>query len=297
MKYIDRKGNITIEETGQDKFLRHLYHDWGGRICLKILVRPFLSRMAGAFLDTGWSARLIPGFAERNHIDLSECRYTAYHSFNDFFTRELKEGARPVAVGEKILISPCDGKATVCRIGKNSRFYIKDTEYTTEQLLRDERLARRYQGGYAVIFRLSVDDYHRYCYVAEGVKSRNVFLKGKLHTVNPVANAVFPIYAENAREYTLLQTPRFGTIVMMEVGAMLVGRISNRHKGPQKVEKGQEKGWFEYGGSTIVLLLQKDKVRLDYDLIENSENGYETIVKMGERIGEQKLPKRTGKTH
>lgn len=297
MKYIDRKGNITIEENSQDKLLRHLYSDWGGRLCLKVLVRPFISRMAGAFLNTRLSAGMVSGFVKRNGIDLSEYKRQEFRSYNDFFTREIKPSARPLNDAENVLVSPCDGKATVCRIGPDSRFFIKDTEYTVEQLLRNKKLAARYLDGYAVILRLTVDDYHRYCYVADGVKSRNVRLPGVLHTVNPAANDVCPIYKENAREYTLLRTKRFGTIVMMEVGAMMVGRITNHQRGPARVAKGQEKGYFEFGGSTIVLLLQHGRVRLDYDLLENSENGYETIVRMGERIGEYKLPKRTGKNY
>lgn len=295
MKYIDRKGNITIEENSQDKFLRHLYTDWGGRLCLKVLVRPFVSRLAGVVLKSRLSARFVPGFAERNGIDMSDYEEKKYRSYNDFFTRKIRPGARPVAEGDQILISPCDGKLSVHRIGRDSRFYIKDTEYTVEQLLRSKSLAKRYENGYAVVIRLTVDNYHRYCYVAEGVQSFGVSLAGCFHTVNPVANELHPIYIENAREYALLQTVKFGTIVMMEVGAMMVGRIHNHYKTPRKVDKGEEKGYFEFGGSTIVLLLQHGKVRMDYDLLENTENGYETIVRMGERIGEQKLPKRTGK--
>ncbi|MDO4306040.1 MAG: archaetidylserine decarboxylase [Eubacteriales bacterium] len=296
MKYIDRKGNITIEESDQDKLLRHLYTDRGGRLCLKLLIRPFVSRLAGVVLKSRLSAGFIPGFAERNGIDMSDYEEKKYGSYNDFFTRKIRPEARPVAKGENILISPCDGKLSVHRIGRDSRFYIKDAEYTVEQLLRSKSLAKRYDNGYAVIIRLTVDDYHHYCYVAEGVKSSNVSLAGCFHTVNPVANELYPIYKENAREYTLLQTTKFGTVVMMEVGAMMVGKIRNHHKNPRKVDKGEEKGYFEFGGSTIVLLLQHGKVRLDYDLVENTENGYETIVRMGERIGEQKLPKRTGKS-
>lgn len=148
-----------------------------------------------------------------------------------------------------------------------------------------------------MIIRLTVDDYHHYCYVADGQKSANVILPGVFHTVNPAANDALPIYKENAREYTLLKTEKFGTVLMMEVGAMMVGKITNHERKAAVVKKGQEKGYFEFGGSTVVLLLQHGHVRLDYDLVENSENGYETIVRMGERIGEQKLPKRTGKNY
>ena len=172
-------------------------------------------------------------------------------------------------------------------------YIVEDTEYTAGQLLKNKAIAERYTGGYALIFRLTVDDYHHYCYVADGRKSANVTLPGVFHTVNPAANDVYPIYKENAREYTLLKTKQFGTILMMEVGAMMVGKITNLHKNPATVKKGQEKGNFEFGGSTIILLTQPGKVRIDYDLIENTEEGYETIVKMGERIGECRKLKNT----
>ena len=191
-----------------------------------------------------------------------------------------------------MLVSPCDGKVTVSRIGSDSRFFIKDTPYTLERLLENKKLAERYLGGYAVILRLTVDDYHHYCYVADGEKSPAVKIPGVFHTVNPAANDACQIYHENSREYCLLKTKRFGTIIMMEVGAMMVGKITNLEPGACEVKKGEEKGYFEFGGSTIVVLLQHGKIRLDADLIENSESGYETIVRMGERIGKCKLPKR-----
>ena len=293
MKYIDRKGNITIEENEQDKFLRHLYNDRGGRLCLKLLIRPFVSKAAGVLLNTRLSARFVPDFVKNNKIDLSIYEKQNFSSWNDFFIRRIRKEERPIDMRENILISPCDGKLSVHRISSDSRFSIKDTEYTVGQLLKNKAIAERYTGGYALIFRLTVDDYHHYCYVADGRKSANVTLPGVFHTVNPAANDVYPIYKENAREYTLLKTKQFGTILMMEVGAMMVGKITNLHKNPATVKKGQEKGNFEFGGSTIILLIQPGKVRIDYDLIENTEEGYETIVKMGERIGECRKLKNT----
>ena len=295
MKYIDRKGNVTIEETEHDKFLRHLYTDWGGKICLKLLISPFVSKAVSIFLKSKVSARMIPGFISKNKIVMSDYEETVYHSFHDFFVRKFQPQARPVAKGERTLISPCDGKATVARIDRNLRFFINDTEYAVPQVLRSNTIARHYAGGYVVLIRMTMEDCHHYCYVAEGVKSSNVVLNGKLHAVNGAANDHFPIYEENTREYSLLQTPHMGTIVMMEVSALFAAQISNLHKGPRKVEKGQPKGHFEFDGSAVVLFIQPDKVRMDYDLIENSENGYETIIRMGERIGEQKLPKRVRK--
>ena len=218
---------------------------------------------------------MVPGFVQRNGIDLSVCTRDSFRSYNDFFTRRLKDGQRPIAEDESVLVSPCDGKVTVSRIGSDSRFFIKDTPYTLERLLGNKKLTERYLGGYALILRLTVDDYHHYCYPADGMKSQAVEIPGVFHTVN-----------------CLLKTGQFGTLVLMEVGAMMVGKITNLHPEACQVKKGEEKGYFEFGGSTIVLLLQHGKVRLDADLVENSENGYETIVRMGERIGKCKLSKR-----
>ena len=285
MKYIDRKGNITIEENRQDKFLRHLYNDWGGRLCLKIIIQPFVTRLGGWFLNTRLSARMIPGFVERNHIDLSSCTRQEFASYNDFFTRRLKEGQRPVAADDSVLVSPCDGKVTVSRIGSDSRFYIKDTLYTLERLLKNKKLAKRYLGGYAVILRLTVDDYHHYCYVADGEKTYQRRIPGNFHTVNPIANDICPIYKMNSREYCLVKNEKLGTVLMMEVGALMVGKIQNYKKERCQVNRGEEKGRFEFGGSTVVLLLEPDKVLPDSDLIRNTLQGAETIVSMGERIG------------
>ena len=286
MKYIDRSGNVTIEENSQDRFLRHLYNDWGGRLCLKVLVRPFISKLGGRFLSGPLSKGLIAPFVRKNGIDLSEYEDREYNSYNDFFTRKIRPGMRPVDPSWDALVSPCDGKLTVSRIEEDTRFLIKNTEYTVESLLRNKALAERYKGGYAIIIRLTVDNYHRYIYPAGGLKSPQKKLSGVLHTVNPAANDVFPIYTENAREYCLIKTSRFGTLLQMEVGALMVGRICNLHPGTAPVLRGAEKGMFAFGGSTVILLVQKGRVKIDPDLLRNTEEGYETVLKMGERIGE-----------
>ncbi|MFQ9151741.1 MAG: phosphatidylserine decarboxylase [Blautia sp.] len=145
-------------------------------------------------------------------------------------------------------------------------------------------MAKRYEGGYACVFRLCVDDYHRYSYPADGEKSENIRISGILHTVNPVAVESVPVYHENTREYCLIETENFGTLLQMEVGAMMVGRIKNYH-GPKQVKKGSEKGRFEFGGSTILLLVQKDRVDFREEFLKHTEQGIETQVEMGEWIG------------
>lgn len=164
---------------------------------------------------------------------------------------------------------------------------IKNTCYTVGSLLRDERLAEHFKDGYLWVFRLSVDDYHRYIYVDNGRESVHRRIPGVLHTVNPVANDVCPIYKENTREYSLLKSEHFGTLLMMEVGALMVGKIENRPV-MSHVRRGQEKGNFAFGGSTIIYMTQKDKVFPDMDILINSADGIETKVQIGSRIGKGK---------
>lgn len=296
MKYIDRKGNITIEEKEPDKLLRYFYADRGGRLCLEILVRSFIFGFGERLFDSPLSRKWIPGFIKKHRIDRSEIQEESYHSFNGFLARKLKPGARPVSEGEKILISPCDGRGIVCRLGRDTEFYLKDTRYSLKSLLKNQKLAERFTNGYGVFLRPSGEDSHRYFYPAEGEKSSTVFIPGTFSGHKKEDRENFPVLETCTREYTLLKTRLFGTILIMEIGDLLAGRIHNLHKEPCHVDKGQEKGYFSLGGGAVALLFQPDKIRLDFDLIENSENGYETIVKMGERIGEQKLSKRTGKT-
>ncbi len=207
-----------------------------------------------------------------------------YASYNDFFTRQIRKEFRPIAGDKNTFISPCDGKLSIYPVEKNRKFSIKNTDYTLESLLRSRRLADKYREGYVCVFRLTVDDYHRFCYVADGKKSRNHHIQGVFHTVNPAANDVCPIYKENTREYSLLKSNHFKTIFMMEVGALMVGKIVN-YQEEGEVKKGEEKGKFEFGGSTVILMVQKDAVEFDRDILENTQKGYETIVKMGEKIG------------
>lgn len=269
----------------QDRLLAGLYGHMAGRLLLRPLVSPWFSRLGGALLGSRLSSLAVKPFVRAGHIDLSDCRKQEFSSFNDFFTRELVPEARPVCLEKDAWISPCDARLSVWPVTGEGRFRIKQTEYTVESLLRNEKLARRYLGGTLWLYRLCVDDYHRYIYPEGGTKSVNICIPGIFHTVNPVANDQYPIYKENTREYCLIQTERFGTVLMMEVGAMLVGKIENRHPDQRTVERGQEKGNFAFGGSTIVLLTQKGYVMPDEIFVENTKRGLETRVKLGQRVG------------
>lgn len=279
-----RDGTVLTGSDGQDRILSRLYGSCLGRAMLKPLTAPTISRLAGSFLSTRASKFLIDPFIKGNNIDMSQYEEVEYESYNAFFSRQIKSEARPMDTDPRHLISPADSKLTVLPITEDLRFTLKHTEYSVASLLKNDKLASRYAGGYAMIFRLCVDDYHRYCYVADGFQSCHFRIPGALHTVNPIANDYFPIYKENTREYSILHTKEFGNILMMEVGALLVGKIVN-HTHKCHVKRGQEKGYFQFGGSTVVLLFKKDTVIPDADILENSAQGYETVVKIGEKVG------------
>lgn len=284
MKQILRDGTIINKPTDQDRFLAVLYGSAGGRLLLKALVHPAVSRLGGIFLSSRFSCILIQPFIRKNSIDMSQFEPVRYKSYNEFFSRRIRQKLRPIDQTAKHLISPCDSKLSVYRIHENSRFTIKHTSYDTASLLRDRKLARQFDGGCLFLFRLTVDDYHRYCYPSDGEVGKTVRIPGIFHTVNPIANDYYPIYKENAREYTILQTETFGKLLVMEVGALLVGKIVN-HPVRGQVRRGQEKGYFQFGGSTVILMTEAGRVRPDPDLLENTKRGFETVIKLGERIG------------
>lgn len=286
MEYIDREGNVIIANDAQEKVLKFLYETQLGRNILKILIAPQISKIGGLVLDTKISKLAIASFVKKNHINLQEYQKQTFNSYNDFFIRKIRKNMRPFPLNKTLFVSPCDSKLSIYKIKQRGRFVIKNSEYTIESILRDKGLAKRFYGGFAMIFRLTVDDYHHYCYVDNGKKSNNRKISGVLHTVNPIAGERIPIYKENSREYSLLKSDHFGTIIMMEVGALMVGKIVNLHE-KADVKRGEEKGYFEFGGSTVILFVQKDQVLIDEDIMINSIYGIETKVKMGETIGKK----------
>ncbi len=265
--------------------LRFLYRSALGRIFLKIATRPWLSNLAGRYLDSRFSRRHIKGFIKKNNIDTAEVEEKEYRSFNDYFTRTLKAGSRPVETDPAAFVSPADSLLSVFPITKEATFTVKNAPYTVASLLQNEELASRFEGGWCCIFRLTVSDYHRYAFFDGGTGEASVKIPGRYHTVNPIAEEKFRIYKENTRAWTLLHTDSFGDAVQIEVGALLVGRIVNHEK--TSFVRGEEKGFFQYGGSTVIVLLQKDKAVFDEELLRKSREGWEKKVRLGEKVGER----------
>jgi phosphatidylserine decarboxylase len=264
--------------------LRFLYRTVPGRLLLKLLTRPGLSKACGAFLDSPLSKPLIKPFVRRSGIDLTDYLPETYACFNDCFTRRICPELRPVDTDPAALIAPCDGLLSVYPIENDTIIPAKMSRYTLSRLLNSPADAQRFQNGYCLVFRLGVDNYHRYCFVDNATVGKTRTIPGRLYTVRPVALEQIPVFSENTRAVTLLETENFGTIAQIEVGALLVGKIQN-HPHDGTARRGQEKGLFLYGGSTVILLLEKGRATLPPEFIQATAQGKEIPVQYGQRLG------------
>lgn len=283
MKYYDRKnGNyIEVKESGQ-KALNFLYKNAFGRMVLKLAINPTISKIYGIYNNSSLSTRKIDDFIASNGIDMKDFEKRKFTSFNDFFTRKLADGARQVCMEKESFVSPCDSKLLAYRITDDLMVDIKGSTYNLAELTGNRVDTSSFKGGWCLIFRLCVDDYHRYIYLDEGKLTDTYEIQGKLHTVRSISSD-YRIYKENARTVSILETENFGEVIQIEVGAMFIGKITNNNK--RVFKRGDEKGYFEYGGSTIAVLVQDKKISLAEDILENSKKDIECIVKCGEAIG------------
>ena len=278
------RERLDFQHNKPSKSLKFLYYNKLGRPILRLCSSRWAANLYASFLNSRLSKKNIKKFIKRHGIDMSEYKQVKYRSFNQFFSREIRPECRPIDTDPQSLISPCDGKLTAFNIDENSIFRVKGFDYSMETLLKNEQLAKEFLGGVCLIFRLTVNDYHRYIFFDGGTAEDKVFIKGRLHTVQHAALEKRRVFTENCREYTLLHTDNFGDALQIEVGAMFVGRISNN--GKKQFGRGEEKGCFEFGGSTIMLILKKDVARIDEEIFENTNQGYETVIKCGEKIGQ-----------
>lgn len=285
----DGGWNVNTADAGESAALRFLYRTPPGRVFLKLLICPPVSKAAGYYLSSRASKWLVPYFIRKHDIDLKgiEIPRGGFASFNDFFTRKRKGDVCRTNSG--YLLSPCDGWLSFAKIWENTVFLIKASRFSMEELLGDARLAEQFRDGEALIFRLTPSDYHHYCYASDGLIVYEKKIKGKLHCVRPIALREVPVFAENSREYQVIKTPDFGLIVQMEIGALLVGKIRNDDKNSKlnTVQQGEEKGYFEFGGSTIILLLQKNAARFCEKWEKSRECGIEKKVRMGEPVAKR----------
>ena len=288
IKYIERaSGEIQSENVPGEGMLKWLYTSATGKAALNLLVkRKIVSSMGGWYMDSRLSAKRIPEFVNEHRINLNECEFSDikhYKTFNEFFYRKLKPEVRPVEEG---VVSPADGKILAFQsMNDIPSFFIKGSEFNLQTFLGDESLAKKYETGAMAIVRLAPADYHRYHFPASGKASESIKINGHYFSVSPLAlQKSLEIFCENKREYCTLSTDEFGDILVVDVGATMVGSIIQTYQAHTSVNKGDEKGYFAFGGSTLVLLFEKGKITFASDLIENTKKGLETTVKVGENI-------------
>jgi len=280
-------GALVAERVFGEDSLRLLYGPPAGRLLERLLVsRPLFSRLYGLPKRLARSRRDIPRFVASLGIDPAEAELPldAYHSLDDFFTRRLAPGVRPIDRDPASLVSPGDGRLLVLRLESDGALTIKGCRLSLPELLGDPVAARRYQGGTAFLLRLAPADYHRFHFPDDGVAGPPLALPGPLHSVHPIARAAGAPSLRNQRHVTSLASAAFGRVALVEVGALAVGTIIQTFV-PGPIKRGQEKGYFRFGGSTIVVLGEPGRIVPDPDLVAASAAGLETLVAVGTRIG------------
>ncbi len=287
IKVFDRASSRTyLEKQYKEKQAEFLYNSVAGRILLRLfVVSKTFSNIYAASRSRKKSVEKIQPFVEKYQIDMTDFEDVSYNSFSDFFERRIQPGKRPFSASKADLIAVADSKLSAFPIDENSKIMIKNSIYTVGELTGDNDVSSAYEGGICLVFRLTVDDYHRYCFFDSGSVAGIKTIKGCLHTVGPISSKRYKVYSENFRVVSELKTDNFGDSMYIEIGALLVGRIHNHECGSFK--RGDEKGYFSLGGSTIVILLRKDTVKIDEDILEYSKQSIETRVRMGEKIGER----------
>lgn len=208
-----------------------------------------------------------------------------FKSFNEFFYRALKPGARPCSAPDNpnIIVSPADCRSVVFnRVDDATNVWIKGREFSIKRLLGDaypEDAARYENGGALGIFRLAPQDYHRFHIPVDGIMRKPKLIEGEYYTVNPMAiRSALDVYGENVRVIVPIDTPTHGRVMVICVGAMMVGSTVITRQEDEQVKRAEELGYFKFGGSTIVLLFEEGKMVFDDDLVDNSNGALETLV-------------------
>jgi phosphatidylserine decarboxylase len=289
--FLDRQsGQLRADPIYAAGFLEWCYNTRPGMLLTRLLLsRAFVSAAYGWYYRQRWTRRKIVSFAHTMGVDLSEIpdRLESFRSFSEFISRRIDLAKRPIDPDPNRLVSPVDGRLlTYSGLDNSKTFQIKGGLFERERLLANHELAIRYNGGPVVILRLYLADYHHFHFPDSGIPHEPRSFPGRYFAVSPYAREwAVPFYGENHRVVTLFDSDHFGTMAIVEVGAFTVGSVRQRFSPLVSVAKGQHKGFFELGGSVVVLLFEPGAIVLDDDLCRNSYAGFETFVRMGEGIG------------
>lgn len=292
IKFYNRKTKTyEVEKISGEKLLNWLYNSKNINFLNLVAKKKFFSYVYGKYCDTKLSTSKIKSFVDDFNINMNESLKSIdnFTSFNDFFTRKLKSHSRSIRGNENILISPADSRILAFEnIDINKIVQIKGSNYSFKELLSSDKLCEKYIGGSCVVFRLCPTDYHRFHFIDSGICTKTNKINGYYYSVNPIALQKIPsLFCKNKREWSILKSNNFKDILYMEVGATCVGTIVQTYTQNKEVSKGQEKGYFKFGGSTLILFFEENTVSFDKDILKQSKLGYETKVLIGEKIGEK----------
>jgi len=292
VRYIDRHtGELKTEDIYGERVLRWVYGNPLGRMAQWLLIRRWIvSAWYGSKMDEVKSSLRIVPFINKYGLDESEFADPVgeYLSFNEFFYRKLKLKSRPIDTEDNSLVFPADGRhMAFANISSENNFIVKGQIFNLKQFLGDDELAERYKDGSMLLSRLCPVDYHRFHFPCSGKVGIPRLINGWLYSVNPIALVTRPtIFWENKRIVTSVESVELGQVQFVEVGATMVGSVRQTYIPGEHVAKGDEKGYFAFGGSSVVALFEKGRMRFDPDLLENTTNGYETYARFGERMGQ-----------
>lgn len=278
------------EQVLGEAWLKWIYGTHAGRLALHALVkRGVFSALMGRLYDRPSSVQSIPSFVEEYGINMQESLKSVgdFSSFNDFFSRRLKPGARPMTGGDETAVFPADARhmGWACAADIQGVF-VKGQSFDLAALLGDAALGERYARGAVILSRLCPTDYHRFHFPVSGTPGDWKAIPGPLASVSPYAlRSRLAWLWTNRRRLTLVQSELFGQVAMLEVGATGVGRIEETYTPGVQVQRGDEKGYFAFGGSTVMCFFEPDRIRLAQDLLEHTAEGVELFARQGDVMG------------
>jgi len=291
---IDRQsGQLFKEKTYGEKWIEWAYQKPLGRIVTgNLILQKMISAFVGAFMKSTFSRSRIAPFIKEFQINMNDFEDTAesFECFNDFFIRQLRMGVRPFPTKADELGSPSEGRVSVYALDSfEVPLYFKGQKLSMAAVLGgDKTLAEKFVGGWALVIRLCPVDYHRFHFADSGPAQKSKTVSGLLESVNPLSLYLnSKVFAENERQLTLQESDHFGLLAYLEVGALCVGTIQQSFDPQGPIRRGQEKGYFEFGGSTQILFIQKH-LQPSRDLIENSQKSIETLVRLGDCVATKK---------
>ncbi len=284
-------SQIEIEEIYGEKWLKFIYNNSFGKFLLWLIVkRTVFSYLYGRWAKSKLSIKEIIPFIEKYKLNENEfiLKSNQFTSFNDFFIRKLKPESRPIDEAVNSVIFPADGRHLGFQnINPENNFYVKDQQLDLIKLLGSYKLADQFKNGSMVFSRLCPIDYHRFHFPYSGIVKYAKLINGPLFSVSPLAlKQNLKILSENKRCLTLLEINNNFNVAIVEVGATNVGSIVQTHNSNTRIIKGDEKGYFQFGGSAIITLFPEGKIRLADDLVAHSESGREIFARMGDKLGE-----------